>query len=373
MVGTISVEKSEVISALFTKAGIKHNVLNAKHHQREAEIVAQAGRLGAVTISTNMAGRGTDIMLGGNAEYMAKQEMRKRGYDEELIEEADSYNITDDQTILDARAHFQELQKEFEASIADEKQQVISSGGLYIIGTERHESRRIDNQLRGRSGRQGDPGTSKFYLSLEDDLLRLFGGERMETIFNAFGVESDMEIENPLLTRTIESAQRRVEAQNFSIRKNVLQYDDVMNQQRDLIYKQRKEVLHGENVHPYFIKYIQDIVSINVNSLTMGSSDTEEWDIGTLVSRLQDLLGDLPGINQLKKISGTMSPEKIADQIIQEALEVLENKVVDQGSKKSYIMPNVMSCSMRLTITGWIILMPWIICGQYWNTWICSA
>ncbi|NLJ69945.1 MAG: preprotein translocase subunit SecA [Clostridiaceae bacterium] len=334
LVGTISVEKSEVISALFTKAGIKHNVLNAKHHQREAEIVAQAGRLGAVTISTNMAGRGTDIMLGGNAEYMAKQEMRKRGYDEELIEEADSYNITDDQTILDARVLFRELQEEFEALIADEKQQVVDSGGLYIIGTERHESRRIDNQLRGRSGRQGDPGTSKFYLSLEDDLLRLFGGERMETIFNAFGIESDMEIEHPMLTRTIESAQRRVEAQNFSIRKNVLQYDDVMNQQRDLIYKQRKEVLHGENVHPYFVKYIQDIVTINVNSLTLGSSDTGEWDIGTLVSRLKDLLGDLSSINQLKTISGTVSPEEIADQIIQEALEVLENKAVDLGSEE---------------------------------------
>ncbi|NLM19658.1 MAG: preprotein translocase subunit SecA [Clostridiaceae bacterium] len=334
LVGTISVEKSEVISALFTKAGIKHNVLNAKHHQREAEIVAQAGRLGAVTISTNMAGRGTDIMLGGNAEHMAKQEMRKQGYAEELIEEADSYNITDDQTVLDARALFRELQKKFEASIADEKRQVIASGGLYIIGTERHESRRIDNQLRGRSGRQGDPGTSKFYLSLEDDLLRLFGGERMEAIFNAFGIESDVEIEHPMLTRTIESAQRRVEAQNFSIRKNVLQYDDVMNQQRDLIYKQRKEVLHGENVHPYFVKYIQDIVTVNVNSLTMGSSDTGEWDVGTLVSRLQDLLGDLPSINQLKTISGTVSPEEIADQIIQEALEVLENKVLDLGSEE---------------------------------------
>lgn len=334
LIGTISVEKSEVISALFTKAGIKHNVLNAKHHQREAEIVAQAGRLGAVTISTNMAGRGTDIMLGGNAEHMAKQEMRKQGYEEELIEEADSHNITDDQTVLDARDLFQELQNKFEAEIADEKEQVIASGGLYIIGTERHESRRIDNQLRGRSGRQGDPGSSKFYLSLEDDLLRLFGGERMETIFNTFGIESDMEIENPILTRTIESAQRRVEAQNFSIRKNVLQYDDVMNQQRDLIYSQRRQVLHGENVHAYFVKYIEDIIADNVNSFTMGTSNTAEWDIGNLVSRLKDLLGDLSSVEKLKNISGSASTQDLISEITEEALTILENKKEDLGSEE---------------------------------------
>lgn len=334
LIGTISVEKSEVISALFTKAGIRHNVLNAKHHQREAEIVAQAGRLGAVTISTNMAGRGTDIMLGGNAEHMAKQEMRKQGYEEELIEEADSHNITDDQTVLDARDLFQELQNKFEAEIADEKEQVIASGGLYIIGTERHESRRIDNQLRGRSGRQGDPGSSKFYLSLEDDLLRLFGGERMETIFNTFGIESDMEIENPILTRTIESAQRRVEAQNFSIRKNVLQYDDVMNQQRDLIYSQRRQVLHGENVHAYFVKYIEDIIADNVNSFTMGTSNTAEWDLGNLVSRLKDLLGDLSSVDKLKNISGNASTQDLISEITEEALTTLENKKEDLGSEE---------------------------------------
>ncbi len=334
LIGTISVEKSEVISALFTKAGIRHNVLNAKHHQREAEIVAQAGRLGAVTISTNMAGRGTDIMLGGNAEHMAKQEMRKQGYEEELIEEADSHNITDDQTVLDARDLFQELQNKFEAEIADEKEQVIASGGLYIIGTERHESRRIDNQLRGRSGRQGDPGSSKFYLSLEDDLLRLFGGERMETIFNTFGIESDMEIENPILTRTIESAQRRVEAQNFSIRKNVLQYDDVMNQQRDLIYSQRRQVLHGENVHAYFVKYIEDIIADNVNSFTMGTSNTAEWDLGNLVSRLKDLLGDLSSVDRLKNISGNASTQDLISEITEEALTTLENKKEDLGSEE---------------------------------------
>ena len=236
LVGTVSVEKSEVLSRLFTRAGIRHNVLNARHHEREAEIVAQAGRLGAVTIATNMAGRGTDILLGGNPEFLARQEMRRQGYEDELIEQSTAHNVTDDQEILKARQLFASLEDKYSREIAQEKEAVIQAGGLCIIGTARHESRRIDNQLRGRAGRQGDPGFSKFFLSLDDDLMRLFGGERMDRIFSTLGVDDDMEIAHPMLSRSIETAQRRVEGMNFAIRKNVLEYDDVMNIQRNLIY-----------------------------------------------------------------------------------------------------------------------------------------
>ncbi len=240
LVGTVSVEKSELLSSLFSRAGIRHNVLNARHHEREAEIVAQAGRLGAVTIATNMAGRGTDILLGGNPDFLARQEMRRQGYEDEFIEQSTAHNITDDEEILKGRRLFSSLQEKFSREIAAENIQVIEAGGLCIIGTERHESRRIDNQLRGRAGRQGDPGYSKFFLSLEDDLMRLFGGERMDRIFSTLGVEDDMEIAHPMLSRSIETAQKRVEGMNFAIRKNVLEYDDVMNIQRNLIYKQRR-------------------------------------------------------------------------------------------------------------------------------------
>ncbi len=326
LIGTISVEKSEILSNLFVKAGIKHNVLNAKYHKREAEIIAQAGRYGAVTISTNMAGRGTDIMLGGNSEFMAKQAMRQKGYDEELIEQADSYNQTDDQSIIEARQLFRDLVNQYEEAIADEKKQVIAAGGLYIIGTERHESRRIDNQLRGRSGRQGDPGKSKFYLAFEDDLLRLFGGERMDRIFEAFNLGEDVEVENPILTRQIESAQRNMEARNFAIRKSVLQYDDVMNQQRNLIYGQRRKVLDGENVHQYFIHYIENIVRESVAGYTGHSSQTADWDIPGLTSHLKDILGDLPAIQALENIGPTADPQEIQGDIIDQAVAKLEAK-----------------------------------------------
>ncbi|HIY31906.1 MAG TPA: preprotein translocase subunit SecA, partial [Candidatus Evtepia faecavium] len=248
LAGTTSIEKSELLSKLLTKQGIRHNVLNAKNHEKEAEIVAQAGKKNAVTIATNMAGRGTDIMLGGNAEYMAKATLRKEGFAEELIAEADGHADTDNEEILAIRARYEELLKKHKAEISAEAEEVRAAGGLFIIGTERHESRRIDNQLRGRAGRQGDPGASRFFLSLEDDLMRIFGGERVQNLMNTLGLEEDVPIENKLITNTIESAQKKLEASNFAIRKQVLQYDDVMNQQREIIYKQRQMVLDGEDI-----------------------------------------------------------------------------------------------------------------------------
>lgn len=333
LIGTVSVEKSEILSALFTRAGIKHNVLNAKQHQREAEIVSQAGRLGAVTISTNMAGRGTDIMLGGNSEFMAKQEMRKLGYDEELIEQANSFNRTDDEQILNARQLFQELEQKFENAIADEKKQVVEAGGLYIIGTERHESRRIDNQLRGRAGRQGDPGTSKFYLSFEDDLLRLFGGERMERVFETLKIDEDMEVEHSMLTRMIESAQKNMEGRNFAIRKNVLQYDDVMNQQRNLIYDQRREVLEGENVHDYFIRNISNYIYKSFSIYTNNTNNVDSWDLLGLTNQLKDVIGPIPSVLALENLEGTVDVDDIRENMYEECLEILDDKAANLGSK----------------------------------------
>ena len=249
LVGTISIEKSELLSAMLKRKGVKHEVLNAKYHAKEAEIVAQAGKLGAVTIATNMAGRGTDIMLGGNAEFLAKAEMRKREYDEEIINEAVGFADTDDEEILAARAVYKELYDKYNAEVKEKAKDVKAAGGLYILGTERHESRRIDNQLRGRSGRQGDEGESRFFLSVEDDLMRIFAGDRLENMMNTLNVEEDMPIESKMLTRIIESSQKKVEGRNFSIRKNVLNYDDVLNKQREIIYTQRSQVLDGEDLH----------------------------------------------------------------------------------------------------------------------------
>ncbi len=248
MVGTVSIEKSEILSQMLKRRGVKHEVLNAKYHEKEAEIVAQAGHYGAVTIATNMAGRGTDIKLGGNEEFMAKADMRKQGYYEELINDATSYFETDDEEILEARKTYQELLKKHKSEIEAEADRVREAGGLYILGTERHESRRIDNQLRGRAGRQGDPGESRFFLSLEDDLLRLFGGERINLMMDTLKIDEDMPIESKMLSNTIESAQKKVEGRNFGIRKNVLKFDDIMNKQREIIYKQRSQVLDGEDL-----------------------------------------------------------------------------------------------------------------------------
>ena len=279
LVGTISIEKSEQLSALLRKRGIKHEVLNAKYHDKEAEIVAQAGKLGAVTIATNMAGRGTDIKLGGNAEFMAKAEMRRMQFSEELIGEATAYSETDDEEILNARKTFRELNEKYEHEIEREKDRVREAGGLYIIGTERHESRRIDNQLRGRSGRQGDPGMSRFYISLEDDLMRLFGGERITMLMDRLNVDEDTPIETKMLSNTIEGAQRKIEGRNFGIRKNVLQYDDVMNRQREIIYTQRDQVLNGENIHDQVMKMIEQAIENQVAQYIPKSTLKDDWNI----------------------------------------------------------------------------------------------
>ncbi|NLD47959.1 MAG: preprotein translocase subunit SecA, partial [Clostridiaceae bacterium] len=278
LIGTISIEKSELLSSVLKRHGISHQVLNAKYHEKEAEIIAQAGKFGAVTIATNMAGRGTDIVLGGNAEFMAKQEMRRKGYHEDLISQANGFNETDDVEILEARKEFRELYEEFKKLTSEERNKVVEAGGLHIIGTERHESRRIDNQLRGRSGRQGDPGSSRFYISLEDDLMRLFGSDRLTGIVNALGLEEDQPIEHRMLSNAIENAQKRVEGKNFSIRKNVLQYDDVMNKQREVIYDQRRKVLNGDNLRENFEKMLEGIADNIVNVYCTESSHPDNWD-----------------------------------------------------------------------------------------------
>ena len=279
LVGTISIEKSELLSRMLTRKGIKHNVLNAKQHAREAEIVAQAGKLGAVTIATNMAGRGTDIMLGGNAEFLAKAGMRKQGYEDDIINEAVGYADTEDEQILAARAVYKELYDKFSAEVKEKAVEVKKAGGLYILGTERHESRRIDNQLRGRSGRQGDEGESCFFLSVEDDLMRIFAGERLENMMRTLNVEENMPIESRMLTKIIESSQKKVEGRNFAIRKNVLNYDDVMNKQREIIYEQRATVLNGDDIHEYILKMMEELIDSTVDQYLIDDDNKEDWNL----------------------------------------------------------------------------------------------
>ena len=290
LVGTISIEKSEVLSKLLKKEGIAHNVLNAKHHEKEAEIVAQAGKLGAVTIATNMAGRGTDIMLGGNPEFMAKNDLRKQGMDEELIIESNSYADTDNEEILAARAAYTELYNKYHAETTKEAEQVRAAGGLFVIGTERHESRRIDNQLRGRSGRQGDPGETRFYISLEDDLMRLFGSERVSSMMDRLGLDEDTPIDQKILSGAIENAQKKKESINFQTRKNVLEYDDVMNTQRKVIYEQRQKVLDGEDLQESLHTMRRNVFTSDIHSV-MGEKgyleDREE---------LQEILKNMEGL-----------------------------------------------------------------------------
>ena len=289
LVGTVSVEKSEMLSAMLKRKGIKHQVLNAKYHDKEAEIVAQAGRLNAVTIATNMAGRGTDIMLGGNPEVMAKQEMKREGYAPEILELVDTYEETNDAEVLKAREVFKETVKRYKVETDAEKEKVTALGGLYIIGTERHESRRIDNQLRGRAGRQGDPGKSRFYVSLEDDLMRLFGSERLEGIMNTLNPEDNVPLEMGLLSKQIENAQKRVEGRNFSIRKSVLQYDDVMNRQRELIYDQRRRVLEGENVNGFIMDMIDTVVDEVVTAYTAETDDPMDYNFDGMIEYIESL------------------------------------------------------------------------------------
>lgn len=279
LVGTVNVDKSEQLSSLLKREGIKHEVLNAKYHEKEAEIVAQAGKKGAVTIATNMAGRGTDIMLGGNAEYMAKHEMAKQGFDEELITEATGFADTDDEEIINARNTYQEYYNKFKAQIQPEQEEVRQLGGLFIIGTERHESRRIDNQLRGRSGRQGDPGTSRFFLSLDDDLMRIFGSDRVKKMVETLGLEEDQPIEANMLTKAIENAQKNLESRNFDSRKHVLQYDEVMNEQRKIIYGQRQKVLNGEDISGTIHNMVENIIDSALDDYIGISEIPEEWNI----------------------------------------------------------------------------------------------
>lgn len=280
LVGTISIEKSELLSTMLKNKGIKHEVLNAKYHAKEAEIVAQAGKLGAVTIATNMAGRGTDIMLGGNAEFLAKAEMRRKGYDEDIITEAIGYADTTDQEVLDARAVYQQLYKQYGEEVKEKAVAVKEAGGLYILGTERHESRRIDNQLRGRSGRQGDEGESRFFLSVEDDLMRIFAGDRLENMMRTLNVDEDTPIESKALTKIIESSQRKVEGRNFNIRKNVLNYDDVMNTQREIIYKQRAQVLDGEDIQDSIRQMFEELIASTVKQyINEEETDHNQWNL----------------------------------------------------------------------------------------------
>ena len=328
LVGTVEVSKSEFLSKIFTRAGIQHNVLNAKNHLREAEIVAQAGRLGAVTIATNMAGRGTDILLGGNPEFMAKQEMRKLGYTEELIDASTAYNETDDETILEARTRFSTLEKEIKEKIAGETQKVIEAGGLFIIGTERHESRRIDNQLRGRAGRQGDPGRTKFFLALDDDLMRLFGGERANAAFETLGVDETVEIQSGILSKQIESAQKKVEGMNFSARRHVLEYDDVMNVQRNLIYEQRRQVLDGMDIHDTIKKMSTAVAERVVERVALdGKINTEECK--GLKANISDVFGQVPVLDEITKTINdkeTADAEEISEKLVEQALEKIEQR-----------------------------------------------
>ena len=289
LVGTISIEKSEELSKYLKRAGIKHNVLNAKNHEQESEIVAQAGRFGAVTIATNMAGRGTDIVLGGNPEFMAKNQMKKEGLEEEVLNQVDSYNETTDEAVIEARKKYQDLVKKYKEETDKEADDVRAAGGLHIIGTERHESRRIDNQLRGRSGRQGDPGSSRFYISADDDLIRLFAGDRFKNTMEKIDAPEDEPIESGILTKLIESAQRKVEGNNFSIRKNVLQYDDVMNKQRTIIYNERRQVLMGEDMKETILDMIKEVIRTAIYTFTNPEVKPENWEMTALLNYLNGL------------------------------------------------------------------------------------
>ncbi len=333
LVGTVSIEKSEILSAMLRRQGVKHEVLNAKYHEKEAEIVAQAGKYGAVTISTNMAGRGTDIMLGGNAEYLAKAQLRREGMTEEQISNATAFGETKDEEILAARKRFGELMAQYKEEIAPEAEKVRQAGGLFILGTERHESRRIDNQLRGRAGRQGDPGETRFIISLEDDLMRLFGGERVQSLMDTMGVEEDMPIENKLLSNTIESSQRKIEGRNFQIRKNVLQYDDVMNRQREIIYGQRRKVLDGEDLRENIRTMAGELVGETVDRFLLDGEIKDEWNLDGLrdnflgwVTTGEDLRYDTQALEEVTK----EEIKELLQERIRERLEKREKELNPQ-------------------------------------------
>ena len=333
LVGTITIENSEILSKLLKRRGIKHEVLNAKFHEKEAEIIAQAGKKGAVTIATNMAGRGTDIMLGGNAEFMAKEKMRKMGMSDELILESTGFSETDDEEILEARETFAKLNSEFKEQIKEEREEVIKAGGLFILGTERHESRRIDNQLRGRSGRQGDIGESRFYISLQDELMRLFGSERIENMVNALGLKDDEPIEHRMLSNAIENAQKRVEGRNFEIRKHVLQYDDVMNVQRNVIYSQRQKVLDGENLKDSIIKMMEDFVNNTVASYTTADY-VDDWNLKGLTEYCENIFLPEGALSYTKEDLEDLTKEKITNDLMDIALKRYAEKEEEFGADK---------------------------------------
>ena len=342
LVGTISIEKSELLSKMLSKKGIRHEVLNAKYHEREAQIVAQAGQLGAVTIATNMAGRGTDIMLGGNAEFLAKGELSKLGYDDEQIYDITGFSETDDEAVLEGRRQYRELLDKFSSEIKEKAKLVKEAGGLFIIGTERHESRRIDNQLRGRSGRQGDEGESRFYLSLEDDLMRLFGGDRITSVMNSMNVPEDMPIESKMLTNVIESSQRRVEGRNFNIRKNVLNYDDVMNAQREIIYGQRAKVLEGEDIHDYILKMIKDFCADSVSEYLAGD-EPENWNLAGLREHFAGLFTVEGDFNYTPQQLDVLSKEQLTEQVTESAL-------ARYSEKEREITPEIMREAERVAL-----------------------
>ncbi len=351
LVGTVTIEKSELLSSMLKRRGIAHNVLNAKHHEKEAEIIAQAGKFGAVTIATNMAGRGTDIMLGGNAEYLAKSELKHRGYSDELIVEATGFADTDDANILKARTEFAELLSSFKEQIAPEAERVKQAGGLFIIGTERHESRRIDNQLRGRAGRQGDPGCTRFYVSMEDDLMRLFGGERMAAVMNTLNVEENMPLQNSMLSKTIESAQGKIEARNFAIRKTVLEYDDVINRQRELIYTQRNQVLDGEDIHETVGKMIDSFIDGEVENFCADEL-ADNWNIDGLREFFAGWLLDKDDLKYTNEDLNTLEVSDISSVIKQKAHEIYAAREEEYGTEVMRELERVML--LKSVDTNWM-------------------
>ncbi len=331
LVGTISVEKSELVSAMLSRRGIRHEVLNAKMHAKEAEIVAQAGKFGNVTIATNMAGRGTDIMLGGNPEFLARRELRQNGFDEALIEEATSHAETDNPDVLAARQAYNEAYEKHKKVTDAEHDRVVAVGGLHIIGTERHESRRIDNQLRGRAGRQGDPGSTRFYVSLQDELMLRFGGERIKDIMSRLSPDDDIPIEMSILTKQIEGAQKRVETHNFDIRKNVLQYDDVMNKQREIIYGQRRRVLMGEDIHDSIEDMIRETVESRLALCVPPASKPDTWDLAGLYTELQQITGE----DYTGQLHGISSREELADkaqELVRRTYDKRESDIAAAGA-----------------------------------------
>lgn len=350
LVGTISIETSELLSQLLKKKGIKHEVLNAKQHEREAEIVAQAGRFGAVTIATNMAGRGTDIVLGGNAEYMAKNELKKKGFSENAISMVTSFNDTEDEEALEARRLYKGLYEKMKKITDEEAEKVKAAGGLCILGTERHESRRIDNQLRGRSGRQGDSGSSQFYISLEDDLMRLFGSEKIQGIVDKLGMEDDEPIEAKLLSKSIETAQKRVEGRNFGIRKHVLQYDDVMNKQREIIYNERKKVLEGENLRDHIWGMIENLVGESIDIYTADANYPEEWDLKGLEDNLHVVF--LPKKSLEFDNIQELTKEALKERILSIARNIYDKKEEEITEERMRELERVIL--LRIVDTKWI-------------------